>query len=202
MKTRNPFAVAARQRRAGPMRDRRAPRGGAHNEQRELLEEVAAESGGEPAGRIVAITGNRLLLPRDREVIAEVMRELAADPGVGALLFGGAIGADTAALEAALDARRGDRPRLVVVVPDTIAVQPRETQEVSRRADERVELGLRIRPEDRFRAYRERNRRLVERATELIAFWNGQERSGTAATIRLARARGIPVRVVTIEGGD
>lgn len=38
---RHAHAVAARQRHAGPMKDRRCPRGGAQNEQRALLAELA-----------------------------------------------------------------------------------------------------------------------------------------------------------------
>jgi predicted Rossmann fold nucleotide-binding protein DprA/Smf involved in DNA uptake len=197
VKPRNPFVEAARGRRAGPMRDRRAGRGGAHDEQRELLADVEEES-----GRRVAITGNRGVTAGDEAVVRARMRELALDPTVAVLFFGGALGADTVALDAALAARKGARPRLVVVLPDTLEAQPRETWATTRRADERLELGRPIRAEDRWRAYHLRNRRLVEEATELLAFWNGEPRSGTASTINLARKRGIEVEVVRVEGGD
>lgn len=42
-KRRNLLAVDARTRKAGPMKDRRAPRGGAKNEQDEILEEYESE---------------------------------------------------------------------------------------------------------------------------------------------------------------
>ncbi|MBI5499510.1 MAG: hypothetical protein HY907_04670 [Deltaproteobacteria bacterium] len=193
----------------------------------------------EGAGRRVAITGNRGITNGDREAIRARMRELCADAGVAAIFFGGATGADTAALAAALELRReGDfaqraqggggagtdhqrqegesrrgsrrgvgapkelRPRLIVVLPDTVEAQPKETWETSRRADEIVELGHPIRVEDRWRAYHLRNRRLVAEATELVAFWNGDPKSGTASTIRLARKRGMAVAIVEVEGGD
>jgi predicted Rossmann fold nucleotide-binding protein DprA/Smf involved in DNA uptake len=178
-------------------RRRRAGRGGAHDEQRELLADVEEES-----GRRVAITGNRGVTAGDEAVVRARMRELALDPTVAVLFFGGALGADTVALDAALAARKGARPRLVVVLPDTLEAQPRETWATTRRADERLELGRPIRAEDRWRAYHLRNRRLVEEATELLAFWNGEPRSGTASTINLARKRGIEVEVVRVEGGD
>ncbi len=38
-KVRNPFSTHAKGRKAGPMKDRRTPRGGTRNEQRELLDE-------------------------------------------------------------------------------------------------------------------------------------------------------------------
>ena len=207
IKPRNPFVESARRRRAGPMHDRRAPRGGARNEARELLDDAAAELQEELAGiaapgRRVAVTGNRGTTARDRAIIRETMRVLVADPGVSEIWFGGALGADTTALEAALELRRGARPRLIVVLPDTLGAQPRETRAASERADERVELGHPIRAEDRWRAYHKRNRYLVEHATQLVAFWNGEPRSGTSATIGLARKRGMAVQIVEVEGGD
>lgn len=39
MKRRSGVAIAAQHRRAGPMKDRRAPRGGQRNDQADLLEE-------------------------------------------------------------------------------------------------------------------------------------------------------------------
>ncbi len=199
------------------MRDRRTPRGGSRNEARELLEDAQAELREELPGvertgaraakegrtaQRVAITGNRGTTERDRGIVREAMRALVADPGISEIWFGGALGTDTIALEAALEYRRGGRPRLIVVLPDTLAAQPQETRAASARADERVELGRAIRAEDRWRAYHERNRYLIERATRVVAFWNGEPRSGTSATIGLARKRGLPVEVVEVEGGD
>jgi len=223
-------------------RPRRPPTGAGAARQTEL---PALRPEGD--GRRVAITGNRGITAEDRAKIRAKVRELVADPGVAAIFFGGAIGADTEALAAALEfrgkgsfaqraqrtqraqseegkisrngaesaegegiprrgaeARRGNgrRPRLIVIVPDTVDAQPKETWETSRRADERIELGHPIRVEDRWKAYHLRNRRLVDEATELVAFWNGEPRSGTAATIGLARKRGMDVEIVEVEGGD
>ena len=182
---------------------------------------IARPEGG---GRRVAITGNRGITSEDREKIRVKVRELVANPRVAAIFFGGATGADTEALATALEARGeggnrrtgnreqgtgqmgeggdGARPRLIVIVPDTLEGQPRETWETSRRADDIVELGHPIRVEDRWRAYHVRNQRLVAEATDLVAFWNGDPRSGTAATIGLARKRGLGVEIVKVEGGD
>lgn len=41
---RNPLVVPSRQRRAGPMKDRRSSRGGSANSQRELLEQWEEDS--------------------------------------------------------------------------------------------------------------------------------------------------------------
>jgi len=197
------------------MGDRRAPRGGARNEARELLaeaeEELDGPSAGEPvelpgaavAGpRRVAVTGNRRLTTADRVVIRRVLRELLADDEVETIYFGGALGADTEALRAALDLRRGNRPRLVVVLPDTLDVQPLATRDVSRRADEVVELRRPIDAADGWRAYHARNRWMVDRASLVVAFWDGDPRSGTGATVAYARRRGVAVRIVEVEGSD
>lgn len=49
VKARNWTAVAAWNRNGGPMRDRRAPRGGARNEHAEYMDEVACEGCGNTA---------------------------------------------------------------------------------------------------------------------------------------------------------
>ena len=48
-----------------------------------------------------------------------------------------------------------------------------------------------------------RNRALLEGAALVIACYNGQEKGGTAYTVRYARHRGVPVRNVLAfpEGG-
>ena len=42
-----------------------------------------------------------------------------------------------------------------------------------------------------------RNRQIVEAAEHLIAFWDGVSK-GTASSIKLARAKGVPVQVIAI----
>ncbi len=201
MKPRNPFTEAARLRRGGAMRDRRATRGGARNRQVDLLA-GADEEWGPRGGDVVAITGNRRIAKADREAVRNEIRRLVADPDVGTILFGGAVGADTEALAAARALRSGGRPALVVVVPDTLDAQPRAARQVAASADSIVELGSPIRPGDRWGAYHRRNRWMVDRATRLIAFWNGRTRSGTGATVAYARRVGVPVEIVDVEGDD
>lgn len=153
-------------------------------------------------GQRVAVTGNRGVTAADRRVIRRVLRELLADPQIDTIYFGGAVGADTEALQAALELRRGARPRLVVVVPDSLDAQPVRTRHVSRRADEVIELRRPIVRADRWGAYHARNRWMVDHASLVVAFWDGHPRSGTAATVGYARRRGVAVRVVEVEGRD
>ncbi|MBN1772613.1 MAG: DNA-processing protein DprA [Deltaproteobacteria bacterium] len=170
---------------------------------RRSTEQVELPGTAPAAGPVrVAVTGNRGVTAADRETIRRVLRQLLGDPEVEAVYFGGALGADTEALLAALELRRNGRPRLVVVVPDTLEAQPNETRDASRRADEVVELRRPIAASDRWRAYHLRNRWMVDRASLLVAFWDGQPRSGTGATVAYARRRGVAVRVVEVEGSD
>jgi hypothetical protein len=89
-----------------------------------------------------------------------------------------------------------------VVVPDTLDAQPLGTRDVSRRADEVVELRRPIDAADGWRAYHARNRWIVDRASLVVAFWDGAPRSGTGATVAYARRRGVAVRIVEVQGGD
>lgn len=50
LKFRNAYSTHAKMRRAGAMKDRRAPRGGTTNEQRDLLEECEVEEACETCG--------------------------------------------------------------------------------------------------------------------------------------------------------
>ena len=46
------------------------------------------------------------------------------------------------------------------------------------------------------REYHDRDMRLVQRCDQMLALWNGDERTGTGATVKMARAAGRPVRNV------
>jgi hypothetical protein len=152
----------------------------------------------------VCITATRNIGKADVAIISEAMKELVADPKVTTIYFGGARGGDTEALLAAYNHRialeRGLRPQLVLVVPDTLKAQPRETWEISELADEKIELSQPITSSDGFAAYRKRNQYMVDRAGRVTAFWNEDKRSGTWMAITMAAAQKKAVRVFPVAG--
>lgn len=149
-------------------------------------------------GRVgLVISGHRDLADDDHTVIRKTMSEFIGYGEFDYMMFGGARGSDTFALAAALDAREHveKKPLLVVVVPDTLAAQPRETWATSERADRIIELRHQITADNRFWSLRHRNEFMLDwvfPAGRLLAFWTG-ERSGTANAVYYARDQGIEV---------
>jgi hypothetical protein len=154
----------------------------------------------------VAITANRDLAPGDFDRIERAMRDLCA-LRPNEIIFGGARGGDTVALEWAGFYRIAPT-RLVVIVPDTIMMQSREAQSAIRLwSDEVVELRNPITRDDRFAAMKVRNAAMIDRAHEanggrLLGFWDGDRRSGTYSCLAYAVSVWCPLWVVPIEGGD
>lgn len=146
---------------------------------------------------VISITGSRRIAKGDIDTIHRVMLDIAYNPFVREIRFGGALGADTEALFSALWWEEDLHARLVVVVPGMLDDQPVRAANVASHADEVIELGLPATDRNRFR---KRNQHLVDACSMLLAFWNGDERSGTAMTMRMAQRAGIPVKVVRIGG--
>lgn len=142
---------------------------------------------------IASITGHRELGPKSLSRLRAAMRGLAQNPRVDAIYFGGARGSDTEALKAALEYRQGKRPWLVVVVPDYLKNQPWDTRKWSQKADELIELGNPITPEDRYQSYHTRNEYLVNVCSFLVAFFNGNYACGTGHAVRFAEKDGLQV---------
>jgi hypothetical protein len=133
---------------------------------------------------------------KDLEVFERVMTALVNDPRTQTIVFGGAT-SDNVALRYALK-QKGDRPKLVVIVPARVTDQPRETWAYTNQADEVIELCQPLYDEyDKFRKaiYHVRNRAMLEYAQDfderfVQAFWTGQRSfSGTYATMTLARRK-------------
>lgn len=132
---------------------------------------------------ILGITGSRDFSLEGEKLIQEVIASYCTDPSVEAIIFGGARGSDTVALRAALNSRKDYTPKLIVALPVNLAYQPKDTQIITSQADELVEMSLTGKD-----MYRVRNQYIVNNCTQLVAFWNGDEKSGTAQTIRLAKS--------------
>lgn len=126
------------------------------------------------------------------------MKTLVGNASIDAIYFGGARGADTEALKAALEFRADKRPWLVVVVPDTVSRQPRETHEWTRKADEVIELHAAITKDDGFASFKKRNVFLVDIASFLVAFWAGDYSTGTGHAVRYAEKDGLVVYKIPI----
>ena len=149
----------------------------------------------------IAITGNRNLTEADKSLLTQKIKELVSNPQIEKIFFGGARGADTEALKVAL-AERKTNVILTCVVPNTIEHQPYETREISRLADEIIELKNEISPNDRFKAYKIRKEYMIDNADEVVAFWSSDFRSGTYSAINYARKQNKKVEIVEIKGED
>ena len=155
---------------------------------------------------IVAITGHRALTPADEALVTARVEALIYVVRPSVVIFGGAVGVDTVALWATMRPRtrgtvRLHRTRLVVIVPDTVRVQPHAAREAIRLyADEVVEMRNAITRADGWAAYHARNREMVDRADAVLGFWTGDHASGTGACLAYARRMGREVWVEEIEG--
>lgn len=140
---------------------------------------------------IVAFTGIRDVDPRMSDVIdMAVLDEVAA--GATELRFGGAIGSDTIALEAACD---HGSPRRVVYVPFRVGQQPWAARRaIEHCADEIVELDL---PSGK-RAFLVRNDAMIKGVQRVVAFTDGRTTGGTHYTSSRAERAGIPVSIVPV----
>jgi uncharacterized phage-like protein YoqJ len=113
------------------------------------------------------------------------------------LRFGGAIGVDSIALQAARHLRRPrHRVIFVVIVPGKLTEQPKFAYQVALRcADKIIELEF---PRGAKWAYLRRNDKLLDGAQRLVAFTDGRATGGTAYTIKRAQKSGIDVELVTV----
>lgn len=144
----------------------------------------------------IAISGKRDICENARGVIEKTLREiLTSRSDVEAIIFGGARGTDTFALECAYKIR-GDLkvPELIVIVPFKINKQPREAREaIERYADRVIELDQPFSKGGYFK----RNEEMVKMADLLIAFWDRKD-GGTWNTIKTARKSGKEIKIVEV----
>jgi uncharacterized phage-like protein YoqJ len=146
----------------------------------------------------VAITGHRTLGPVSIKRVWAAAETLLKNRTIDGFYLGGASGVDTEFLKAALQYRVGFHPKLIVVVPDTVEKQPESTRGWTRRADEVVELLEPITADNRYLSYKKRNEYLVDQSTSLIAFFNGNFKSGTGSAINYAKKCGKTVYTIAV----
>jgi hypothetical protein len=148
-------------------------------------------------GDVVVVSGIRELAPwSEADVDMAMVEVLAARPRE--VRFGGARGADTVALRAACESREAPT-RLRVYAPCRARDLTGESAELAAHcADSVVECGGDPRMK---RSYLDRNDRMLDGATRLVAFTDGRAHGGTAYTIRAARKLGVAVEVVPVDAG-
>jgi predicted Rossmann fold nucleotide-binding protein DprA/Smf involved in DNA uptake len=144
------------------------------------------------------ITGHRTIGPKSTKRVWTAAATLLKNLSIDEVYLGGASGVDTEFLKASLYYRESIRPKLIVVVPDTVDRQPVSTRDWTRRADEVVELQDPITEDNRYQSYRKRNEYLVDRGTFLVAFFNGNYKSGTGQAINYARRIGKTVYTIPV----
>ena len=149
----------------------------------------------------------------DLDMMENKMIILVNDPDVEEIIFGGAIGGDTILLFYALKHRKGNRPKLTVVLPVDLKFQAQETREITKRADRIIEMKQNI-----FDAkcnfnngmYKARNEEMIKRGLEngrdvrVEALWSGvKSYSGTYSTIVLAQKKyQIPVTITKFNSNN
>lgn len=145
-----------------------------------------------------AITGHRKIGPISTRRVWSAASTLVKNLTIDATYLGGASGVDTEFLKAALHYRVGLRPRLIVAVPDTVEKQPVTTREWTQKADEVIELLEPITSDNKYRSYKKRNEYLIDQSTFLIAFFNGDFKSGTGNAINYAKKCGKEVYMIPV----
>lgn len=148
--------------------------------------------------KAAAITGHRTLGPISIRRVWTAAETLLKNLTIDVVYLGGASGVDTEFLKAALQYRVGLHPKLIVVVPDTVERQPVSTREWTRRADGVVELLEPITAENRYLSYKKRNKYIIDQGTFLIAFFNGNLKSGTGSAINYAKKCGKKVYTIPV----
>ncbi len=161
----------------------------------------------------VVFTANRHLTKADEKKTRRIVKRLVLNKAVKRMVFGGAIGGDTVALDAAVKARgKNSRPWLIAVLPCKLKDQPPETWEVTRKADQIIELGNPITSSDGWAAFHKRNRFMVDFARKqlgasarVVGFTNRDPRSGTESCLNYAdsfKKDGVQLKRLDIEGSD
>jgi uncharacterized phage-like protein YoqJ len=139
---------------------------------------------------VVAITGIRDIDPSMTDLVTRTLVEMVA-AGATEFVFGGALGLDTMALEAACELA----VRRFVIVPFSILEQPRTARiAIETCADHVVELCRPMNP----RAWIERNVAMLAAADHVLAFTDGRTTGGTAFMIEKAKERNLPLSVITV----
>ncbi|MGE4485787.1 MAG: SLOG family protein [Oscillospiraceae bacterium] len=144
-----------------------------------------------PKGKALEVLEERL--------VGEI--EKAIGDGYDTFLFGGCYGFDLTAAAMVLSRKRRidflnpRRIRLIAIIPfENQALHWRESDralyyDIMPQCDDVITLSLRYHD----KCYADRNQYMTERSSRLICYWDGELRSGTAQTIRMAQNQGMEI---------
>lgn len=149
---------------------------------------------------VTMVTAHRDLAPEDHVKIYTIMDQEVSNPEVEKIYFGGAFGGDTVALQASLKARlhRINFPKLVVVLPKTLKKQRTDLQEITKQADEIIELKLSRKIYNDI--WWEHDKWMVDHADRCLSFFDGIEAGGTYNAMKYAENQGKTVTIIDLIG--
>jgi len=133
-----------------------------------------------------------------KAVLTEQIR-LLAEAGVTQFLSGMAEAVDTWAALSVLDLReKNPAIKLHCILPCTAQAEKwsASSQEIYRSILERADSVVYVSRDNHKNCMLDRNRFMVEYASTLLAVYNGEQRGGTAATVRYARKMGREIIVI------
>ena len=142
-------------------------------------------------------TGHRLVKDADRVKLAlkETVENMAED-GVSVFICGGALGFDTLAAQAVLDLKGKYPVKLCLYLPcdnQTEGWEMADVDEYERIKALADEIFYVNHGKASASLMKKRNRAMVEASDYCICYLNGEQRSGTAQTVRMAEEKGIEV---------
>ena len=145
-----------------------------------------------------AFSGHRALPPSAEEQLRRLLRQridALAEEGCTGFLCGGAVGFDTLAAEAVLS-QRLRRPELTLTLalpcPDQDKAWPQRQRQRFRAILEAADETILVSPEYHRFCMMQRNRFMVDHSRLLVCYLT-TDKGGTAATVRYALQRKLPV---------
>ena len=142
-------------------------------------------------------TGHRNVKDADRVKLALIdATENMAENGVSVFVCGGALGFDTLAAQAVLELKERYPVKLCLYLPcdnQTEGWDVADAEEYERIKALADEVFYVNHGKGTASLMKKRNRAMVEAADYCICYLNGEQRSGTAQTVRMAEEKGIEI---------
>ncbi len=146
-----------------------------------------------------AFTGHRVIAISRRAEIEKRLEEVLSsliDKGVTTFIAGGALGFDTLAEKAVLKLKKAYphiKLRLILPCPEQDVKWREQDKAVYRDMLDMADSTEYVSDRYTDSCMLDRNRKMVDEADALVAFYDGRKRSGTAMTVNYAAKKGIPI---------